>query len=58
MINIKRNKTYLNPFENNSYINDKYVRKSNSKFHFNSFAGKLKPKNSFDYKKSNILTNC
>ena len=56
MINIKRNNTsYLNPFDNNSFINDKFVRKNNSRYHFNSFAGKIKSKNSFDYKKSHIL---
>ena len=56
MVNIKRNNTsYLNPFDNNSFINDKFVRKNNSRYHFNSFAGKIKSKNSFDYKKSQIL---
>ena len=54
IINIKRNKTYFNPFDNSSFMSDKQVTNKNINYHYKSFVGqtKTKLKNSYDYKKA------
>lgn len=60
IINIKRNKTYFNPFDNSSFMSDKHATNKNINYHYKSFVGqtKTKLKNSYDYKKArNVIIN-